>query len=135
MKVYMITGCFAPVHDGHCYLFNIAVNDSKLDDCLIVVGVNDDQYLANKTNWDVARQYPIAERLKEVRRKFNYTKALKSVIPISDTYALARALKPDVIVVGDDYTEDRVVGHEFAKKVLIVPRLPISSTEVRGGLE
>lgn len=141
-KTILITGCFAPFHDGHKVLIQAAINDTPHDRRMIIIGVNDDAYLSNKTNWEVAQNHPLFERIdiinqyiETIDRSYlnNLDKLNIVVMPNADTYALVVALKPDVIVVGNDYTEDMVVGHEFCKKVLIVQRTQISSTEVRGG--
>lgn len=129
LNIYMITGCFAPYHDGHTALIHAALNHLPHDRHLVIVGVNDDAYLSNKTNFEVAVKYPLVERMEAVQS----ANPNVIVIPNSDTYALAVTLRPFAIVVGDDYTESEVVGQEYAKQVIIVPRTPISSTKVRDG--
>jgi D-beta-D-heptose 7-phosphate kinase/D-beta-D-heptose 1-phosphate adenosyltransferase len=124
-KVVFTNGCFDVLHSGHVTLLEQA---ARLGDVL-VVGMNDDASV---------------RRLKGASRPVNNTAdrsrvlgALESVGMVvvfgEDTpEALIRAVRPDVLVKGADYTKDRVVGAEFVEsyggRVELVPLVEGRST-------
>ena len=124
-KVVFTNGCFDLIHPGHVDLLRRA---RALGD-LLVVGMNDDASI---------------KRLKGPDRPVNDLGARASVLGglasvdyitsfSEDTpEELIRAIKPDVLVKGDDWAEKGVVGSEFVEsrggKVVLLPLVEGHST-------
>jgi D-beta-D-heptose 7-phosphate kinase/D-beta-D-heptose 1-phosphate adenosyltransferase len=124
-------GCFDILHRGHVTLLEKA-RQAGGKDAFLVVGVNDDASV---------------KRLKGESRPVNSQEdrarvlgALESVGAVvffgnasDDTpLELIRALRPDVLVKGSDYTRETVVGAEFVEsiggRVSLVDLVPGKST-------
>lgn len=121
-----IAGGFDLLTEGHVYLLTQA---RALGDRLIV-GLNHDAYFARKGPGRPVD--PFAERA----RKLYATGLIETVYQIEDDpLELIVRLKPDVIVTGDDYRPDQIVGYAecgaWGGRVQTIKRLPgISTTEV-----
>lgn len=127
--VAFIAGVFDLTHQGH---FHILREARKLADYL-VVAINDDNYIRT-----VKHREPIYSLNRRIAEIAATGLADKIVTFHSDPLPLILRFRPDFIVVGDDYTEDRVVGakecREWDGKVVIIPRLPgLSTTEIIRG--
>lgn len=125
-KVVFTSGCFDLFHGGHLHLLREA---RKLGDKLVVC-VNDDAYCRSKGKGRPI--WGVSDRLAAV-----LDTGLVSEAYVIQESPLERilAICPDFIVVGDDYTPERVVGGEEGKawgcKVVIVKRLTnLSTTEL-----
>jgi len=119
-------GCFDDLHEGHLYLLREA---RKLGD-LLIVGLNSDDYIRR-----VKKREPI-ERAGLRAGRLMDTGLVDTVAWFDDSpLNLILSTWPDVIVTGDDYTEDQVVGGQEAKawggRVVRVPRLLGYSTTAR----
>lgn len=121
--IAFIAGCFDGVHPGHLHI----LTEMRKLAPYTVVAINRDEYLARK-----GPGRPIM-RLEERRAALYATGLVDEVIEIGNSPLEAiMFLKPDYIVVGDDYTEDRVVGAKecgaWGGRVVIVPRIAGHST-------
>ncbi len=120
-----IAGGFDLFHAGHLYLLTEA---RKLGDRLIVA-TNHDAYFAKK-----GPGRPV-DTLVTRCKNLHATRLVDEVYQIADSpLDLIMRLKPDVIVTGDDYTVDQVVGGAecaaWGGRAVLIPRLPgISTTE------
>jgi D-beta-D-heptose 7-phosphate kinase/D-beta-D-heptose 1-phosphate adenosyltransferase len=129
--IVFTNGCFDILHRGHVTLLEKA-RQAGGKDAFLVVGVNDDASV---------------KRLKGESRPVNTQEdrarvlgALESVGAVvffgkagDDTpLELIRALRPEVLVKGADYTKDKVVGAEFVEsiggRVELVDLVPGKST-------
>jgi D-beta-D-heptose 7-phosphate kinase/D-beta-D-heptose 1-phosphate adenosyltransferase len=127
--IALIAGCFdgvAGLHDGHRHILT-EMRKLAPEGTYIVVALNSDSYVSRKGPGRPLT--PFTERKEAL-----YASGLvDEVFPIEDTpIDIIRMLEPKYIVVGDDYTVDRVVGAEEAKSwggsVVIIPRIPGHST-------
>lgn len=121
-KVAFIAGCFDGLHMGHLHILREAAKLGR-----VVVAINHDAYLARK-----GPGRPLQTAFARERALYE-TGLVAQVRVIEDTpIREILNLQPDYIVVGDDYTIDRVVGAEECRKwggtVVIVPRIPGFST-------
>jgi len=98
---------------------------------IIHVAVNSDSYIRRKKNREPI--YTCSERMAQLKA----TGLVDEVSRFDEDGPLASILriKPDFIVVGDDYTLDRVVGAKECEmwngRIVIIPRLPgISTTQI-----
>ncbi len=126
MTIVFTCGCFDNLHPGHRHLLREA---RKLGDYLIVA-VNSDDYIRR-----AKRREPIDSADERQRAVFD-TGLVDLVVGFDEDTPLSLILHytPTVIVTGDDYTEERVVGWQEAKAwggvVVRVPRLPGYSTSL-----
>lgn len=110
------------LHEGHCY----SIREAKKSAVRLVVGVNSDRSArqlgkgAGRPRWNEKRRAKSIADLGEVD--------LVIIFDEPTPYDLLSQLKPDIIVKGDDYKEEDVVGHEFAKRVQLVSKLKGYST-------
>ena len=112
MSIVFTNGCFDILHKGHVeYL-----RKSKELGHYLIVAINSDksvQKLKGKGR-PVNKQEDRALVLKAIR----YVDEV--IVFDEDTpYELIKQIKPDIITKGGDYTEDKVVGNDIAKVVII----------------
>lgn len=125
-RVVFTNGCFDVLHPGHVDLLARA----KAEGDILVVGLNSDA--------SVKRQAKGPERPinSEDTRAFMlaHLASVDYVVLFSEDnpLELIRALKPDVLVKGGDWTEDKIVGADIVKarggQVLSLPLLGDFST-------
>jgi rfaE bifunctional protein nucleotidyltransferase chain/domain len=118
-------GCFDLIHPGHVkYLA-----DARALGDFLVVGLNSDA--------SVARLKGIGRPLQDEAARAAVLLGLRSVDAVvrfdEDTpQELIRALQPDVLVKGGDYTPETVVGRELVEarggRLVLIPFLPGHST-------
>jgi D-beta-D-heptose 7-phosphate kinase/D-beta-D-heptose 1-phosphate adenosyltransferase len=104
-KVVFTNGCFDLLHSGHVHVFKEA---KKLGDVLIV-GVNDDSSI-NAIKGASRPIFPLPERM-EILEAIQYIDYLVSFSEETPQKVIA-ALLPDVLVKGEDWKRDEVVGRE-----------------------
>ena len=118
-KIVFTNGCFDLLHVGHMHLLSEA---KKLGDVLIV-GMNSDVSV-KRLKGDSRPIVPAEDRAYAVT-------ALECVDYLvvfdePDPMKLLQAIRPDVLVKGDQYTESEVVGADFLKSYGgVIRRIPI----------
>jgi D-beta-D-heptose 7-phosphate kinase / D-beta-D-heptose 1-phosphate adenosyltransferase len=115
-KIVFTNGCFDLLHVGHMQLLREA---KRLGDVL-VVGLN--------TDASVRRLKGTGRPIVAEEDRAYAVAALESVDYLvlfdePDPMELIRAIRPDVLVKGDDYKESEVVGNEFVRSYGGVTRL------------
>ena len=119
----MTNGVFDVLHDGHRHL----LREAKKHGDFLLVAVNDDASVAALKG--VGRPVQsVADRVSALRA----VPDVDAVIRFSGTTPkrCIEIFRPDVLVKGDDYAYEDVVGREYAGQVVLVPRLPgVSTTE------
>jgi len=127
-KIVFTNGCFDILHIGHIKLLHAAAGEGDR----LIVGLNSD-FSVKRLKGEKRPIVPEEERAAVLS---SITGVDLVVLFDEDTpIDLIRAVQPDVIVKGGDYTPETVVGHEVVEKqggtVVIVPLLDgISSTRV-----
>jgi rfaE bifunctional protein nucleotidyltransferase chain/domain len=127
MKIIWTNGCFDILHVGHIELFKYA---KSLGDQLIV-GIDSD-----------ARVKELKGESRPINNQFRRKILLESIKYIDkvvifnsedDLRSNIKNLSVDLIVVGDDYKNKRVIGIEHAK-VMFFPKIPnLSSSAIING--
>ena len=120
-------GCFDLLHPGHVQY----LADARALGDYLVVGLNSDA--------SVARLKGIGRPVQDEAARAAVLLGLRSVDAVirfdEDTpLELLRALQPDVLVKGGDYTPETVVGRELVEgrggRVVLIPFLPGHSTSL-----
>jgi D-beta-D-heptose 7-phosphate kinase/D-beta-D-heptose 1-phosphate adenosyltransferase len=120
-KVVFTNGCFDLLHAGHVSLLQFA--RSKGD--VLVVGLNGDRSVRalKGEGRPILPQHDRA-RLLAALESVDYVTVFDEPTPAR----LVRAVKPDVLVKGEDYTGRTVVGREHAGRVELAPLIHGVST-------
>lgn len=118
-------GCFDVIHPGHVALLRHARSLGHV----LVVGLNSDRSV--RALKGEGRPVQSADARATVLAALEDVSAV--VVFDEDTpLELIRALKPDVLVKGGDYSKDQVVGRDVVEKeggrVVLVPLVPGAST-------
>jgi D-beta-D-heptose 7-phosphate kinase/D-beta-D-heptose 1-phosphate adenosyltransferase len=124
-KVVFTNGCFDIIHGGHIEFLQKAKSMGDI----LVVGLNTDQ--------SVKKLKGENRPIKNEKERANILAALKYIDYItlfseSTPEKLIREIKPDILVKGDDYKIDEVVGREivegYGAKVELIPIVQGHST-------
>lgn len=120
--ISFIAGGFDCLHEGHLHLLKEA---SKL--APLYIGLNNDEYFKKK-----GPNRPVDNYAKRAKNLLD-TGFIKGIFQIKDNpLDLILRLKPDFIVVGNDYEEKNVVGAKecltWGGQVVIIPRIGGYST-------
>ncbi|MBA9076023.1 MULTISPECIES: D-glycero-beta-D-manno-heptose 1-phosphate adenylyltransferase [Rufibacter] len=104
-KVVFTNGCFDIVHMGHVdYLEKARLLGDKL-----VLGLNTDQSVSRLKG----PTRPLQDEMSRSRVMASFWFVDAIVLFDQETpYELIKAVQPDVLVKGDDYTVETIVGHE-----------------------
>jgi D-beta-D-heptose 7-phosphate kinase/D-beta-D-heptose 1-phosphate adenosyltransferase len=122
MKKVFVNGTFDLIHPGHIALLQYA---KSLGDTLLVALDSDDRIkllkgLSRPINCLSTRLTIMSEfRSVDQTEHFNTDEELIHII---------KNYKPDVMVVGSDYKDKKVVGSEYAKKLCFFDRIDNYST-------
>lgn len=122
MKKVFVNGCFDCIHRGHIHLLNYA---KSLGD-ILYVGIDSDKRvkqlkgLTRPIHNQEDRKF-LLENLKAVNRVliFNTDEELENLVKI---------IEPDIMIVGSDYQNKRVIGSEYAKELKFFERIDGYST-------
>jgi len=131
MKTIWTNGTFDVLHTGHIKLFRearkLAGPGGK-----VVVGTDSDDRIRE-----------LKGPTRPINNLFNRIDFLRSIKYIDDVVAFSsedtlianiKRYSPDIILIGDDYKDKRVVGGEFAKEIIYFPRYGgLSSSKIING--
>lgn len=125
-RIVFTNGCFDLMHIGHTRYLQAA---RELGDVL-VVGVNSDASVRSLNKGPGRPIVPHVQRAEVLAALACVDYVV--VFDEPDPGALIRALQPDVLVKGGDWTPDRIVGREVVEarggRVLTIPLVPGVST-------
>jgi rfaE bifunctional protein nucleotidyltransferase chain/domain len=108
-KIIVFTnGCFDIIHPGHIKI----LFEAKKQGDVLIVGINDDDSIRRLKGQDrpilplSARQIVLAA-----------IESVDYVVPFSEDTPekLIKEIEPDVLVKGEDWSEDKIVGADFVK--------------------
>lgn len=128
-KVGLTFGCFDPVHIGHNNLFK---NAKKLCEKLIVF-ISDAEYIKKHKNRE---EFMRLETRKKLISMMKYVDEIDvQSLKFGKKEAIAK-YKPQILVVGDDWTPETYTGMNLGVEVVFLPRTPnISSSILREKLK
>ena len=122
MKTVFVNGCFDLIHKLHIELLNFAKSHGEV----LYVGIDSDERVkelkgpTRPIHNQEDRKF-LLENLKAVDRVliFNTDEELTDLVKI---------IKPDIMIVGSDYKDKRVIGCEYAKQLKFFDRIDGYST-------
>ena len=131
MKTIWTNGTFDVLHAGHIKLFRearkLAGPGGK-----VVIGTDSDDRIRE-----------LKGPTRPINNLFDRIDFLRSIKYIDDVVAFSsedtlianiKRYSPDIILIGDDYKDKRVVGGEFAKEIIYFPRYGgLSSSKIING--
>jgi len=121
MKKIWVNGSFDILHIGHIRLLEYASLFGS-----IRVGIDTDERIKEKKGKD--RPYNTLED----RVEFLYSiKYVDSVVIFNSNEQLIeniREYNPDIMVIGDDYNYDSIIGREFIPEIKFFKKIPDKST-------
>ena len=117
MKKVFVNGCFDCIHRGHIHLLNYS---KSLGDVLYVAIDSDERVKQLKG--------PTRPIHNQEDRKFllENIKAVSGVLIFStdeELENLVKIIEPDIMIVGSDYQNKRVIGSEYAKQLRFFKRI------------
>lgn len=120
-KIVFTNGCFDLIHSGHVALLEKAGSFGDI----LIVGINSDA--------SVRRLKGPSRPLNRLRDRARVLAALAAVDLVvaftADTpYETIKALRPDILVKGADYSHNEIVGREFAGRTVRIPLVKGRST-------
>ncbi len=124
-QIVFTNGCFDILHAGHVRYLTAARKEGDV----LVVGLNSDQSV-RKIKGDKRPVIPQDERSEILAGLWcvDYIIVFNEPDPLN----LIELVRPDVLVKGDDWPEDKIIGADFVKekggRVVRVPLLPGAST-------
>ena len=120
-KVF-VNGTFDVLHYGHFKLLEAA---SQLGDKLYVA-IDTDERIKEKKGEN--RPFHSLIERKEMLESIKYVNKVFSFGSDEDLITLMRAIDPDIYVIGSDYMNKPIVGMEYLRNIVFIPRLEKFST-------
>ena len=124
-KIVFTNGCFDIIHAGHVHYLHKAKNAGDV----LIVAVNSDSSV-RKIKGEKRPIVPQKERAAVVAslKSVDYVTIFEETTPIK----LIEYLRPDILVKGSDWHEDKIVGRDsilsWGGKVALIPLLEGAST-------
>lgn len=121
MKKVWVNGTFDILHIGHIKLLEYASTFGK-----VRVGIDTDERVKQKKG--ESRPY---NNLDDRVKFMESIKFVDSVVTFSSDDELREKIKewePDIMVIGDDYSENKIIGIEYIPKVVFFNKLSGYST-------
>jgi rfaE bifunctional protein nucleotidyltransferase chain/domain len=122
MKTVWVNGCFDVLHRGHIELFKYA---KSLGDYL-VVGLDTDQRV--KRAKGISRPFNKLQDRMAMLEAIKYIDAVVSFDDDDELRYLVKFYNSDIMVVGSDWRDKRVVGQDAVKEVKFFSRIGEYST-------
>lgn len=120
-KVF-VNGTFDVLHYGHFRLLEAA---AELGDKLYVA-IDTDERIKEKKG-EHRPFHNIMER-KEMLESIKWVDNVFAFSSDSELITLIRAIDPDVYVIGSDYKDKPIVGSEYLRNIVFIPRIEKFST-------
>lgn len=120
-KVF-VNGTFDVLHYGHFKLLEAA---AELGDKLYVA-IDTDERIKEKKGEN--RPFHSLIERKEMLESIKYVNKVFSFGSDEELITLIRAIDPAIYVIGSDYKNKPIVGQEYIKKIIFIPRIEKFST-------
>jgi len=120
-KVF-VNGTFDVLHYGHFKLLEAA---SQLGD-MLYVAIDTDERVKEKKGEN--RPFHSVIERKEMLESLKYVDRVFSFDSDEELITLIRAINPDTYVIGSDYKNKPIVGQEYLRNIVFIPRMEKFST-------
>jgi len=122
MKTVWTNGCFDVLHRGHIELFKHAKSLGQK----LIVGIDSD----TKVKKDKGNNRPVnnAEDRKFILESIKYIDQVLVFHSKEELENLIKQVKPDIMVIGSDWKNKKVIGDEHTNKLLFFERVGDYST-------
>ena len=122
LKIGFVNGCFDILHIGHIALLEYS---KSICDYLIVAIDSDEKVMLNK---GPNRPFNTSKDRMAMLRSIRYVDDVKVFSSASELSKLIQSVKPDIMVVGSDWEDKKVIGAEHAKELKFFRRIDGYST-------
>ena len=122
MRTGFVNGCFDILHVGHIALFNYC--KSMCDH--LIVGIDSDERVRH--NKGPNRPFNASEDRMAMLRSIRYIDEVRVFSTDAELVNLIKDIQPDVMVVGSDWQNKKVIGSEHAKELKFFRRIDGYST-------
>lgn len=122
MKIGFVNGCFDVLHIGHLRMFNECKNNV---DRLIVAIDSDERVKLLKGE---QRPFNNLENRKEMLLNLSVVDVVLSFENEEELEIIVKCLKPDLMMVGEEYKNKKVIGSKYTKEIKFFRRLNEYST-------
>lgn len=116
MKKVFVNGTFDLIHRGHLAMLNFA----KCHGDFLLVGIDSDRRVKQMKGED--RPFNDQSTRKEIMENFKAVDAVKIFDSGDELINMIREYEPDIMIVGSDYIDKRVIGSEYAKRLVFFER-------------
>jgi|OM-RGC.v1.026379500 rfaE bifunctional protein nucleotidyltransferase chain/domain len=127
-KITWVNGCFDVLHIGHIKLFQKAWELGNP----VVVGIDGDDRI-RQSKGDDRPVNSLHDRIGFLKS----IKYIKEVIPFhsdEELNALVKRFQPEYFVIGEEYRDKVIIGKEWAKEMVYLPRYgDVSSSDIING--
>lgn len=121
-KIGFVNGCFDILHIGHIALFDFCKSHCDY----LIVGIDtDDRVSAHK---GPNRPFNAFEDRKTMLMAIKYIDEVVGFSTDSELTDMIRNINPDIMVVGSDWQNKKVIGAEYAKELKFFRRIDGYST-------
>lgn len=118
LKIGFVNGCFDVLHVGHIRLLKFA--KSKCDK--LIVGIDSDTRVQQLKGSD--RPFNSQALRREILLELKSVDKVEIFDSEQELEDLINHHNPDIMVVGSDYRDKKVVGSAYAKKLVFFERIP-----------
>jgi len=122
MKIGFINGCFDIIHIGHISMFKEC---RKIVD-MLVVAVDSDERISLAKGKD--RPFNTLKDRKELLMNLTVVDLVLSFSNDKELETIVKCLRPDIMMVGEEYKDRNVIGSKYAKELKFYRRLDGYST-------
>jgi D-beta-D-heptose 7-phosphate kinase/D-beta-D-heptose 1-phosphate adenosyltransferase len=119
--IVFTNGCFDLIHPGHIKI----IKEAKKSGDILIVGLNSDKSVKKIKG----KTRPLLNQKARVTilSAIQYVDYL-TIFDQKTPYLLIKSLRPDILVKGQDWPKDKIIGHKLVKKIVQVKMSPGYST-------
>jgi D-beta-D-heptose 7-phosphate kinase/D-beta-D-heptose 1-phosphate adenosyltransferase len=121
MKKIFTNGCFDVLHRGHLELFEYAKGLGYL-----YVGVDSDEKVRRDKGED--RPYNSLDDRIKMLESLRFVDEVRSFDSVKGLENLIKEIEPDIMVIGSDWRDKKVIGEQYAKNLNFFKRIEGYST-------
>lgn len=121
MKKVWCNGSFDVIHYGHFKLLEYAASHGDLH-----VGLDSSERIAEKKGSD--RPFHTWEQRRQILMGFRFVKSVYFFDSDDTLIEIMKSLSPDVMVIGSDYRDKKIIGVDYVKDLVYFERIENFST-------